>query len=112
MTVLPTGQSITLDLHRGNTTCRTSQKGDITHHSIPWDPVVIMSPYIRYPPRHARRFGANVSGTDSSIVLHLVDDTACTHTALDVLNGDGSTECAPQSQSGAGWMSFKLETVK
>jgi len=105
-------QSITLDLYHSNTTCLAGQSGDITYNAITIESGcqrVSLYPNGQYTAPGA--FSAKVSSTNPRIVLHLFDDTACTDTMPDTVEGDGSTGCALQALSGAGWMSFKVETA-
>ncbi|KAK2865066.1 hypothetical protein FQN49_003944 [Arthroderma sp. PD_2] len=105
-------QGITIDLFHSNTTCISNSSGDVTFNSVKAGSGcqrINLPPNKKY--KAAGAFSAKVVATNPGVVLHLFDDTACTDTTPDTVKGDGSTGCAASAVSGAGWMSFKVDSV-
>jgi hypothetical protein len=102
-----------IERYRSKMTCLFNQPGEMIHTIV-----LSIIPCTRIPllPEGQNTapsaFSAYISGSDTGVVPRLFDDTHCTGSTPDLLSGNRQGKCAPQSLSGAGWMSFSVETAK
>lgn len=104
-------QSISIALYHSNTTCLSNAQADVSYTSSPSAGCqrVNLSPDSQYKAPGA--FSAKVASTSPGVVVRLFDDTACSDSTPDEVKGDGSSGCATEAPSGAGWMSFRVDSV-
>ncbi|KAJ2974136.1 hypothetical protein NUW58_g8754 [Xylaria curta] len=104
-------QSISIALYRSNTTCLSNAQADVSYTSSPGAGCQSVNLFPDGEYKAAGAFGAKVTSIIPGVVLRLFDDTACSDRTPDEANGDGSSGCAAEAASGAGWMSFRVDTV-
>lgn len=104
-------QSISIALYHSNTTCLSNAQADVyyTTSSSAGCQRVNLFPDSQYKAPGA--FSAKVVSMSPGVVLRLFDDTACSDKTPDEVKGDGSSGCATEAASGAGWMSFRIDSV-
>ncbi len=104
-------QSISIALYRSNTTCLSNAQADISYTSSPGNGCQRAKLFPDGEYKAPGAFSAKVVSTSPGVVLRLFDDTACSDSTPDEVNGDGSSGCAAEASSGAGWMSFRVDSV-
>ncbi|KAI1124882.1 hypothetical protein F5Y10DRAFT_268622 [Nemania abortiva] len=104
-------QSISIALYRSNTTCLSNAEADVSYTSSPGAGCQSVNLFPDGEHKAAGAFSAKVASTSPGVVLRLFDDMACSDSTPDEAKGDGSSGCVPEAASGAGWMSFRVDTV-
>ncbi|KUL87326.1 hypothetical protein ZTR_03402 [Talaromyces verruculosus] len=104
-------QSIVIALYHSNTTCLSNAQADVSYTSSPGAGCQRVNLFPDGEYKAPGAFGAKVAGTSPGVVLRLFDDTACSDSTPDELKWDGSSGCAHEAVSAAGWMSSMVDSV-
>jgi hypothetical protein len=104
-------QSISIALYRSNTTCLANAQADVSYTSSPSAGCQRVNIFPDSDYKAPGAFSAKVISTLPAVVLRLFEDTACSDETPDEVKGDGSSGCATEAVSGAGWMSFRIDSV-
>jgi hypothetical protein len=104
-------QSISIALYHSNITCLSNAQADVSYTSSPGAGCQRVNLFPDGEYKAAGAFSAKVASTSPGVVLRLFDDTACSDSTPDEVKGDGSLGCATEAASGAGWMSFRVDSV-
>ncbi|KAI8961590.1 hypothetical protein F5Y11DRAFT_366630 [Daldinia sp. FL1419] len=104
-------QSVSIALYHSNITCLSDAQADVSYTSMPGDGCQSVNLFPNGEYKAAGAFSAKVASISPGVVLRLFDDTACSDSTPDEAKGDGSSGCVAEAASGAGWMSFRVDTV-
>ncbi|KAI1358405.1 hypothetical protein F5Y08DRAFT_350886 [Xylaria arbuscula] len=104
-------QSISIAFYHSNTTCISNGQADVSHTFSPGAGCQSVELFPDGQYKAAGAFSAKVTSTNPGVVVRLFDDMACTDKTPDEAKGDGSSGCVAGAASGAGWMSFRVDTV-
>ncbi|KAI0421894.1 hypothetical protein F5X98DRAFT_226030 [Xylaria grammica] len=104
-------QSISIALYHSNTTCLSNGEADVSYTSSPGAGCQSVNLFPDGEYKAAGAFSAKVTSISSGMVVRLFDDMACSDKTPDEAKGDGSSGCVAEAASGAGWMSFRVDTV-
>ena len=104
-------QSISIALYHSNTTCLSNGQADVSYTSSPGAGCQTVNLYPDGKYKAAGAFSAKVISISPDVVLRLFDVTGCSDSTPDEAKGDGSLGCVAGAASGAGWLSFRVDTV-